>query len=302
MNLLFLGKLLVILVLMSVTVPALGVRYGAGIENSQWYLSASVFDCTLTHDVPSYGKAVFRHQAGEELSFYLESSSRLMRPGRGQLIVEAPAWRPGSSPRPIGHMYVDESYRPVTLDARQSMLMISGLLEGMAPTLSRQAWYSDEHIRISLSNINFLRSFEGYRGCVASLLPVNYEQIKRSRIPFNSGSTGLSNADYELLDSIVLYVQADSTVERIFVDGHSDSIGNRIDNRALSEQRANAVADYLKQQGIPEDRLTVRAHGDQFPVSRRAADNRRTTVRLQRQGERPALQRANSAYAEDTNG
>lgn len=302
MNLIFLGRLLAILVLMLVTAPALGTRYGAGIENSQWYLSASVFDCTLTHDVPSYGKAVFRHQAGEELSFYLESSSRLMRPGRGRLIVEAPAWRPGSNPRSIGHIYVDESNRPITLDARQSMLMISGLLEGMAPTLSRQAWYSNEQIRISLSNINFARSFEGYRGCVASLLPINYDQIKRSRIPFNSGSTRLSNADYELLDSIVLYVQADSTVERVFVDGHSDSIGSRINNRALSEQRANIVADYLKEQGIPEDRLTVRAHGDQFPASRRAANNRRTTIRLQRQGERPALQQANSTYADDANG
>lgn len=296
------GRLLAAVALALVAMPAWGARYGAGIENSQWYLSESVFDCTLTHDVPSYGKAVFRHQAGEALSFYLESSSRLMRPGRGQLIVEAPAWRPGSNPRPIGHIYVDEGHRPVMLDARQSMLMIRGLLEGMAPTLSRQAWYSNENIRISLSNINFARSFEGYRSCVASLLPVNYDQIKRSRIPFTSGSTRLSNADYALLDSIVLYVQADSTVERVFVDGHSDSIGSRINNRALSEQRANIVAEYLEKQGIPEDRLTVRAHGDQFPASRRAADNRRTTIRLQRQGERPALQRANSAYVDDANG
>jgi outer membrane protein OmpA-like peptidoglycan-associated protein len=134
------------------------------------------------------------------------------------------------------------------------------------------------------------------------LLPVNYDQVKRTQIPFNSGSTQLSNVDYELLDSLVLYVQADSTVERVFVDGHSDSMGSRINNRALSEQRANIVADYLKERGVPEDRLTVRAHGDQFPASRRPADNRRTTIRLQRQGERPALQRANSAFADDASG
>ncbi|MEX0605341.1 MAG: OmpA family protein [Marinobacter sp.] len=298
----FFSRLPAILALTLVSGSAWGIRYGAGIENSQWYLSESVFDCTLTHEVPSYGKAVFRHQAGAELSFYLESHNRLMRPGRGLLVVEAPAWRPGSKSRPVGYIDVDESHRPVTLDARRSMIMISGLLEGMAPTLTRRAWYSDEPIRISLSNINFARSFEGYRGCVASLLPVNFDQIKRSRIPFNSGSTQLSSADYKLLDSIVLYVQADSTVERVFVDGHSDSVGSRINNRALSEQRANIVAEYLIEQGIPKDRVTVRAHGDQFPASRRAADNRRTTIRLQRQGERPALQRANSAYAEDANG
>ena len=88
-------------------------------------------------------------------------------------------------------------------------------------------------------------------------------------------------------------MNADSTVERIFVDGHSDSIGSRIDNRALSEDRANVVADYLKASGIDENMITVRAHGDQYPVSNRPADNRRTNIRLQRAGDRPELQQAN---------
>lgn len=276
--------------------------YGAGIENSRWYLSESVFDCSLTHEVPRYGKAVFRHRAGEDLAFYLESNIRLMRPGRGRLVVEAPAWRPGTTPRSLGVVTVDDSTRPVALNSRQSMALVSGLLEGMAPTVTRRAWYSDENIRVILSNINFAGPFEGYRACVAGLLPVNYDQIKRSRVPFAPGSVSLSKSDYELLDLIVLYVQADSTVERIFVDGHTDSAGSRIDNRALSEQRANVVADYLIQRGVSEDRLTIRAQGDQYPASRRSADNRRTTIRLQRQGERPELQRANSGYGDDANG
>jgi outer membrane protein OmpA-like peptidoglycan-associated protein len=132
-------------------------------------------------------------------------------------------------------------------------------------------------------------------------LPVNFDQIQRSRVPFASGSTQLSDADRQLLDNIVTYVNADSTVERIFVDGHSDSIGSRIDNRALSEDRANVVADYLKASGIDENMITVRAHGDQYPVSNRPADNRRTNIRLQRAGDRPELQQANG-YGGDPRG
>lgn len=77
--------------------PAAGqaASYGAGIENSQWYLAESVFECRLVHEVPGYGRAVFNHRAGESLSFFLESDSTPMRPGRGSLVVEAPAWRPG---------------------------------------------------------------------------------------------------------------------------------------------------------------------------------------------------------------
>lgn len=111
---------------------------------------------------------------------------------------------------------------------------------------------------MKVSNINFAGQFSGYRSCTAGLLPVNYDQIKRSRISFASGSTSLSEADRRFLDNIVIYIQADSTVERVFVDGHTDSSGSRIDNRALSEERANAVADYLIGQGIDADLVTTR--------------------------------------------
>lgn len=272
---------------------AQAATYGAGIENSQWYLSESVFECTLVHQVPGYGRAVFHHRAGESLSFFLESETPVMRPGRGMLVVEAPSWRPGTAPRSLGRVNIDDGRRPVSLDSRLAMNMVQGLLEGMDPTVTRESWYDGSPVRVKVSNINFAGQFSGYRSCTSGLLPVNYDQIKRSRIPFAAGSTSLSGADRELLDNIVAYVMADSTVERIFVDGHTDSSGSRIDNRALSEQRANVVAEYLIGEGVDTNMVTVRAHADQYQVSRRPADNRRTTIRLQREGERPDLQQAN---------
>lgn len=276
--------------------PATGLAasYGAGIGNSQWYLAESVFECSLVHQVPGYGKAVFRRRAGETLSFFLESAAPMMRPGRGQLVVEAPVWRPGVAPKRIGAVTVSEGNRPIRLGTQQSMLIVQGLLEGMRPTVTQTSWYDDSPVRVQISNINFAESFQHYHACTGNLLPVNYDQVKRSRIPFSSGSASLSESDRKLLDNIVTYVLADSTVERVFVDGHSDSIGSRIANRALSEDRANVVADYMKAQGVPEDLVIVRAHGDQYPVSRRAANNRRTTIRLQRQGEKPEFQQASS--------
>nr|WP_261977564.1 OmpA family protein [Marinobacter sp. F3R11] len=267
--------------------------YGAGISNSQWYLAESVFECSLVHEVPGYGRAVFRHRAGEGLSFFLESESRLMRPGRGSLVVEAPAWRPGVAPRPVGAVQVSDGRRAVSLETRQAVILAQSLLEGMRPTVTRESSYDGSPVRVQVSNINFNSQYQRYRSCAANLLPVNIDQIGRSRIAFASGSKTLSQADMDLLDNIVAYLMADTTVERVFVDGHSDRIGNRIDNRALSEERANVVAEYLKSRGVDPDMITVRAHGDQFPVSRRAADNRRTTIRLQREGDRPGFQQAN---------
>lgn len=289
----FRGLLIATALAAAAAAPALKAEtFGAGIENSQWYLSQSVFECTLVHNVPGYGRAVFKHRAGENLMFFLESELSLMRPGNGRFVVEAPAWRPGVKPRPVGNISVSEGPRQVELNARQSMILIQGLIDGMSPTMTRESWYDRNPIRVRISNINFSQQFPGYRSCTAGLLPVNFDQIKRSRVPFSPASTRLSGADRRLLDNIVTYVIADSTVERVFVDGHTDSSGSRINNRALSEERANVVADYLISEGLPEDLLIVRAHADQYPASNRAADNRRTTIRLQREGERPDLQQA----------
>ncbi|SFM43830.1 flagellar protein MotY [Marinobacter zhejiangensis] len=282
--------------------PASAGTYGAGIENSQWYLAESVFGCSLTHEVPGYGKAVFNHRAGESMTFYLESDIPLMQPGRGRVVVEAPVWRPGTAPRNVGDVMVSDGPRPVSLGSRESMVLVQGLLSGMAPTVTRAAWYGSEPVRVQVSNINFANRYAAYRQCVGGLLPVNYDQIKRSRIPFAAGSSDLSDADRHLLDNIATYILADSTVERIFVDGHSDRYGSRITNRALSEERANVVAEYLQYQGVPEDMITVRAHGDRFPASSRAADNRRATIRLQRQGERPEMQQATGYGGSPSNG
>lgn len=164
--------------------PAAGLAasYGAGIENSQWYLAESVFECSLVHQVPGYGKAVFRRRAGENLSFFLESESPMMRPGRGQLVVEAPVWRPGVAPRPVGAVTVSEGNRPIHLDSRQAMVLVQGLLEGMRPTVTQASWYDNSPVRVQISNINFSGQFQQYHACTANLLPVNIDQIRRSKI------------------------------------------------------------------------------------------------------------------------
>ncbi len=264
--------------------PVLAASFGAGIENSQWYLTESVFECTLVHQVPGYGRAMFRHRAGETLSFSLEADTPLMRPGNGLLVAEAPSWRPGIAPRSLGSVAVSDNRRSVVMDARQSMQVAYGLLEGLSPTLTRQSWFSAQPVRVQVSNINFASPFQSYRACASNLLPANFDQLQDSHILFSPASVALSVADKRQLDKVVTYMIADSTVTSVLVDGHADKAGNRIENRKLAEDRANAVASYLGAQGIIESKIIVRAHGDQFPVSKNAAQNRRVAIRLQREG------------------
>jgi len=51
----------------------------------------------------------------------------------------------------------------------------------------------------------------------------------------------------------------------IEVQGHTDSKGSKAYNQALSERRANEVADYLTREGITASRTTIKGFGETVP-------------------------------------
>jgi outer membrane protein OmpA-like peptidoglycan-associated protein len=71
--------------------------------------------------------------------------------------------------------------------------------------------------------------------------------------------------------------------KRIMIEGHTDAQGSREFNVELSKARAQAVADYLAEQGVSSDRLEVNGYGFDRPLPGRSAsssDNRRVEAVL----------------------
>jgi outer membrane protein OmpA-like peptidoglycan-associated protein len=60
-------------------------------------------------------------------------------------------------------------------------------------------------------------------------------------------------------------------------EGHTDNVGSEALNQKLSEQRANAVREYLISQGIPGDKITSSGKGFSMPVG----DNKTAAGRQQ---------------------
>ncbi|UZE94889.1 OmpA family protein [Alkalimarinus alittae] len=280
-----LSTLLVVMVL----IPVSGVAktYTADLSNSQWYLSASIFECSLTHPIPRYGKGVFYHEAGENLKFYLDANANPMKTGDAALVIEAPQWRPGNGVRDLGYVPVKDTAKPIVVERKNARNMLEGLMDGMTPTFTRKAWYNDESIRVRVSSVNFPNFYNDYLNCVASLLPVNFRQVERTRVLFKVDKAELTESDYEILEKVVIYLKADNTVTSIIIDGHTDSSGRRIYNRRLSKDRAEVVRAYFIEKGIPEEMITTRYHGERYPVAKNnnqknKSKNRRTTVRLEK--------------------
>ncbi|HEY9198781.1 MAG TPA: OmpA family protein, partial [Gammaproteobacteria bacterium] len=56
------------------------------------------------------------------------------------------------------------------------------------------------------------------------------------------------------------------------VVGHTDSVGSDAYNQRLSEQRAQAVVDYLAGAGVPRERLRVEGRGETEPRDTNATE------------------------------
>ncbi len=85
-------------------------------------------------------------------------------------------------------------------------------------------------------------------------------------ITFATSSSDLSPAFFDVLNSVGLVLdEYEQTV--VEVAGHTDSRGTDAYNQALSERRANSVANYLTGQGVIRERLITVGMGERYPVA-----------------------------------
>jgi len=87
-----------------------------------------------------------------------------------------------------------------------------------------------------------------------------------SDVLFKSGSYELMPGARERLAKVSGIVLAYPSL-KLSVEGHTDSIGTDDYNQQLSEHRAEAVRDYLVQQGIPADSIQASGFGKTAPVA-----------------------------------
>jgi OmpA-OmpF porin, OOP family len=97
-------------------------------------------------------------------------------------------------------------------------------------------------------------------------------------ITFETGSATLLSGSDKILREIVKLLE-DRRDWRFEVQGHTDNIGGKAANLALSEQRAQAVVDWLTRNGIAASRLVAKGYGDTAPLSDNATEEGRAKNR-----------------------
>jgi outer membrane protein OmpA-like peptidoglycan-associated protein len=127
-----------------------------------------------------------------------------------------------------------------------------------------------------------------------SLDQVRYSYSLRERMPsvdvdtinFETGSWEVAPDQVDRLATIADAINraiAANPKEVFLIEGHTDAVGNDVDNLSLSDRRAETVALILSQQfNVPPENLVTQGYGEQYlkiPTQGAERRNRRVTAR-----------------------
>lgn len=84
-------------------------------------------------------------------------------------------------------------------------------------------------------------------------------------ILFDVDSSSLRSASRTTLQDLANNMRQYTDINIIDVEGHADSTGADDYNLSLSDRRADAVRDYLVNQGVPSNRISARGYGESRP-------------------------------------
>jgi OOP family OmpA-OmpF porin len=121
-----------------------------------------------------------------------------------------------------------------------------------------------------------------YSPSVRMLMP----SIDLNTINFETGSWDIPPDQAAKLQSIADGLNraiARNPRDVFLIEGHTDAVGNDVDNLSLSDRRAEAAAELLTQQfNVPAENLTSQGYGSQYPKEQTDGPsriNRRVTIR-----------------------
>jgi outer membrane protein OmpA-like peptidoglycan-associated protein len=90
--------------------------------------------------------------------------------------------------------------------------------------------------------------------------------VNMSGVWFDTGKATLKPGAREKLSKIAAILAAHRNL-KLEVEGHTDNTGSQDLNQELSERRADAVRDYLVQEGVNSTAITARGMGEGQPVA-----------------------------------
>jgi outer membrane protein OmpA-like peptidoglycan-associated protein len=109
------------------------------------------------------------------------------------------------------------------------------------------------------------------------------------KVQFAFDSAEILPASFDLLKEVAGMLEKNAQIEKMQVEGHTDSSGAAGHNKELSQKRAESVRAFLVKAGVSSKRLVAKGFGPDKPIADNGTDdgkekNRRVEFNILKQG------------------
>lgn len=172
------------------------------------------------------------------------------------------------------------SPQTIKLVSVKDLPFVNGTYQGSEPVERRIRYLADGSIELSLL-------FGADRSPMAKLLGLQRVLVFEfsAGLTFDVNKFDLKPTTLPILERQAALLKEQFTGVNVYVLGHTDSTGSASNNKLLSVNRAQAVADYLATQGIEKSRMKIQGLASDYPLAPNTSDegraaNRRTELIL----------------------
>jgi len=260
-------------------------QFQPAITDTQWELVTSPVECTLRQPIRDFGVAKFGQVAGGPFSLIFKTSAQPAKQGNVTFEIAQAPWQNSEQRQDLVIVKTQQGQRQFSITGVNARQALNHINEGRFPTIFYLSQHSNQEINVLMSTVHLQDYLPQFETCLAGILPYSFKDIQNLTVNFELEKSELGDLEKAALMKLVKFVKADSSVRKIAISGHTDSHGRKRLNQTLSDARATVVKNYLVDNGVPENLITVASHLELIPVMSNKtqtgrAHNRRTEIEV----------------------
>jgi outer membrane protein OmpA-like peptidoglycan-associated protein len=209
---------------------------------------------------------------------------------KGDLSIKKDFYMNPQSMELSGFVYNKKDHLPMSIEMTigktdmKSILVQSdenGFYHTQIPSIGEYQFMASKEGFINLSDSLEVIEFDPYNGITKDLYMMPIEvgvTVRLNNIFFDFDKTTLRPESIPQLDRVVQFMRDNPTVS-VEIGGHTDSKGSDEYNINLSQGRAEAVVNYVIEQGVDFSRIIAKGYGESLPVDTNSTDEGRQSNR-----------------------
>lgn len=243
-------------------------QFQAPLTDTQWQVIETPFMCTLSQTIADFGEAKFQRQSGGELSLIFSTKSYPATQDTASFELSGAPWQNADQPTMLTSMPSVNGQTEFVLSGAYAKQALSQIQEGQFPTLRYHSKNNPNEIHVLLSSVHLADFMPAFQHCVSKLPSYSVNDVSKLTVYFPSGAAKLTPQAQQALSRLASYVKKDSGVQRVSITSHTDDLGLKQNNDALSISRAMAIKNFLTTQGhIKGSLISTLSEQERKPVA-----------------------------------